>query len=204
MSLPRYHAAVLRVSGLLLLAILAFGLLFSLLPARPHAGASGVTLSSARLSLYPEQDPGAVWRFQAREVRVNPELNENTLGGLGRGERWVRGQDGKSRLDLTLSAPSLTIDGDDNLHTARATIYIPADCTTLTLQGREGRPVVINQQSGYSAAYGSLSSPSVRVEYDDFTSDFAFHNARGNFRAGVSLDPHPGQTCVNGRVVSRS
>ncbi|MGI8747637.1 MAG: hypothetical protein ACR2J4_04680 [Deinococcus sp.] len=194
---------MLRVSGLLLLAILAFGLLFSLLPARPRAGASGVTLSSARLSLYPEQDPGAVWRFQAREVRVNPLLSENTLDGLGRGERWVRGQDGKSRLDLTLSAPSLTIDGDDNLRAGEATLYIIQDCSTLTLRGSGEAGVLINQRGGFSAPYLRVASPDLNAEYDDVTASFDFSQFSGSQRPGATLDASAPTRCVNGKLVAR-
>lgn len=199
---------VLRAALIFLGAVLIFGVVFSLIPSGPPLASSGATLQDVRLTLYPQQDPNAEWRFSARSVQVNPEADENTLGGLERGERWVRAQKGKNAgqlvLDMTMQASSLKIDGSDNISTRQAVLYFPFDCSTLTLRGRADTPVVINQQNGFSAPYARLSSPSIKVEYDNITSDFAFTNTRGDQRRGASLDPSPDERCVNGKIVRQT
>jgi hypothetical protein len=201
---------VLRAALIFLGAILIFGVVFSLVPGGPPLASSGATLRDVRLTLYPQQDPNAEWRFRARTVQVDPEAGENSLGGLERGERWVRAQKGAQAgqlvLDLTMQSSALTIDRNDNLKTSAAVLYFPADCLTLTLKGRGQTPIVINQQSGFSAPYARISSPSINVEYDNITSDFAFSNTQGEQRRqgqDAGFDPSPDQRCVGGKLVKR-
>ncbi|WP_188963739.1 hypothetical protein [Deinococcus aquiradiocola] len=195
---------MLRVSVIVLVCVVAFGTLFSLLPSGSGAAArSGVTLQGVQFSLYPEQDPGAVWRFQARQVTIDPLRDENRLDDLGRGERWLHRPGEPETLDLTLRTRRLVIDQDDNLQAQEATMYIPRDCTTLTLRSTADRPVLINQRSGYSAPYVSIDNPSIQAEYDDFTSPFDLSNVQGSQRAGATFQASPDTVCEAGRTVPR-
>ncbi len=203
MKLSGYHACVFRASLIFLACILAFGVLFSLLPGRSEAARSGVTLQGVQFSLYPEQDPGAVWRFRARQVSIDPLKEENTLDGLGKGERWLRRPDGAETLDLTLKADRLVIDNSDNLTARQAQLYILQDCTTLTLRADAQRQVVINQRSGYSAPYVGIASPSLNGAIDDFTSPFDLSNVQGSQRAGFTVQTSPDTVCQDGRIVPK-
>ena len=203
MRLSRYHACVFRAALIFLACLLVFGVAFSFLPYGSSVPTSGVTLQGVRFSLYPEQDRQAVWRFAARQVSIDPLRQENTLDDLGKGERWLRRQDGSETLDLTLKARRLVIDADDNLKAQEAQLYVLQDCTTLTLRAAGDSQVVINQRSGYAAPYVAVSSPSISGEYDNVTSNFDFSNFQGAQRAGASLQTNPDTICKNGHVVPR-
>ncbi|MFC4456055.1 hypothetical protein [Deinococcus sonorensis] len=194
---------MLRVSAVLLAAILAFGLVFSLLPAGAELGRSGVTLQHVRLSLYPAQDPKAVWRFEAGQVRVNPELDENTLDRLGQGQRVVQDPDGTERTDLTLSASQLIIDKDSNLRTSQARLYVVADCISLDMRSVGSKQVMINQQGGFFGPYVKVDSPSLRLEYDDMSANFDLSNTSGSQREGGEVYSTPTAECLNGKAIPR-
>ncbi len=203
MKVARYHACVFRASLIFLFCVLAFGAVFLLLPSGGQAVRSGVTLRGVRFSLYPEQDQGAVWRFQARQVTIDPLKEENTLGGLGKGERWLRVPGRPETLDLTLKASELVIDNSDNLTARQAQMYVIDGCYTLNFRSRAGTQVVINQRTGYSAPYVSIASPSLNGELDDFTSPFDLSNVQGTQRPGFTVQTNPSTVCQNGRVVPR-
>ena len=193
-----------RWSVALLAALLALGLVFSLLPAGPDVARSGVTLRGVQLSLYPEQDPGAVWRFRAQQISVDPLKSQNTLDGLGGGERWLKGQDGRERLNLTLKADSLVIDADSNLTARRAQIYILDGCISLDMKASADKPVFINQRSGYSAPDVQVSSPSIQLGFSDFSSSFDFKSARGDQQPGAAAQLRAQTVCRKGRIVPRT
>ena len=213
MRLSRYHACVFRAALIFLACLLVFGVAFSFLPSGSSVPRSGVTLQGVRFSLYPEQDRGAVWRFAARQVSIDPLKNENTLDDLGRGERWIKAKkkkdvwipdaNGEDHLDLTLTAKRLVIDADDNLKAREAHLYILQDCTTLTLRAAGDNQVVINQRSGYTAPYVGISSPSIQLEFDAFSSPFDLSNVQGTQRAGGTVQTNPTSICKNGHVVPR-
>lgn len=207
MKLSRYHACVFRASLIFLVCILVFGVVFSLLPSGPDVSRSGVTLQGVQFSLYPEQDQGAVWRFQAREVSIDPLKQENTLDGLGKGERWLRRPDGAETLDLTLKASSLVIDADDNLRAQQAQVYILDGCYALNFRASQDKPVLINQRSGISAPSVDITAPGLNVGMDDFSTTFDFTNTQGSQRpstAAGALQTYAGTVCRQGKVVPRS
>ena len=203
MKLSRYHACVFRAALIFLACLLVFGVAFSFLPYGSSVPRSGVTLQGVRFSLYPEQDRGAVWRFAARQVSIDPLKNENILDDLGRGERWIMQKDGSEKLDLTLNAKRLVIDADDNLKAQEAQMYLIDGCYTLNFQASGDKPVVINQRSGYSAPYVGIVSPSLNGEIDDFTSPFDLSNVQGSQRSGFTVQTNPTTICKNGRIVPR-
>lgn len=203
MRLSRYHACVFRAALIFFACLLVFGVAFSFLPSGSSVPRSGVTLQGVRFSLYPEQDRGAVWRFAARQVSIDPLKNENTLDDLGKGERWLKQKDGSEKLDLTLKAKRLVIDADDNLKAQEAQMYLIDGCYTLNFQAIGDKPVVINQRSGYSAPYVGIVSPSLNGEIDDFTSPFDLSNVQGSQRPGFTVQTNPTSICKNGHVVPR-
>lgn len=204
MRVSGYHACVFRASLIFLACVLAFGVLFSLLPSGSGAARSGVTLKGVQFSLYPQEDRNAVWRFQASQVKIDPLKDENTLDDLGKGERWLRRPDNAETLDLTLSAKKLVIDSSDNLRADQAQMYILDGCYTLNFRSGGGKPVVIDQRAGYSAPYVGISSPSLNGEIDDFTSPFDLSNVQGSQRPGFTVQTNPTTVCRNGRVVPRA
>lgn len=203
MKLSGYHACVFRASVIFLACVVVFGLVFSLLPSGGDVARSGVTLSGVQFSLYPEQDQGAVWRFQARQVTVDPLKNENTLDGLGQGQRWLKQADGSEKLDMTLKADKLVIDGEDNLSAQRAQLYVIDGCWSLNFTASGDRPVLINQRSGLSAPSVDITSPGVNLGFDDFSSPFNLSNMQGTQRAGASAGTYPNTVCKDGHVVPR-
>ncbi|WP_293911599.1 hypothetical protein [Deinococcus sp.] len=170
---------MLRLSVLALLGMLVFGLVFALLPAAPSVRSSGVTLQNVRLQLYPAQDADAEWRFSAAKIDVDPEKGETALDQLGQGARWVqtRGKDGSAgplHEDMRIKASNLVIDGQDNLRAQQAELYTIADCSTFTLSALGDQQVFINQQGGYTAPRGSISTPSKKGDFRDISANFDF------------------------------
>ena len=207
MKLCRYHTWVFRASLIFLVCILVFGVVFSLLPSGANVARSGVTLRGVTFSLYPEQDPGAVWRFQAGQVSVDPLKDENTLDELGKGERWLKGRDGTEKLDLTLTAKKLVIDANDNMKAQQARVYIFDGCYALNFQSSGTRPVLINQRSGISAPSVDISAPGVDAGMDDFSTSFNFKNTQGSQRpspATGGFHTHADTVCKDGKVVPRT
>lgn len=193
---------MLRVSLLVLLGMLAFGLVFALLPAQVSKAQSGVRLQNVQLRLYPAQDAQAQWRFAAKQITVDPEKGENTLEGLGQGERWVT-DGGQPRLDMTIRASTLTIDAQDNLKTTQAALYTLADCSTFTLSGTPQDPVVINQQGGYTAPRGSISSPIQSGAYRHISANFDFSAFNAEQDPGMEFHTAPPTHCVAGKIQPR-
>ena len=203
MKLSRYHACVFRAALIFLACILVFGVAFSFLPYGSSVPRSGVALQGVRFSLYPEQDRQAVWRFAARQVSIDPLKNENTLDDLGKGERWLKQKDGSEKLDMTLKADRLIIDGEDNLRAKQAQLYVLDGCWNLNFNASGDKPVVINQRSGLSAPSVDITAPGINLGFDDFSSPFDLTNMQGTQRAGASAGTYPNTVCKNGQVVPR-
>lgn len=188
-----------------LLGILAFALLFALLPSGTVAQAqTGVTLEGVRLALYPARDPEAVWRFSARDVRSDPTTGTTDLAGLGGGERRLRerGPDGnwtgRETLDATISAPRLSINAQDDLTTPRARLTLVRECADLDLTGTPEQPVRIEQGQGFSAPRAQLDAPAMRGEALDLKMDFNFNVLSASPDSTFGWDPEGTETCRNG------
>ena len=195
--------AVLRLSALVLAALLLFGLIFALLPASPSVAASGVTLSGVQLRLYPAQDPQAEWRFAAQQISVDPQKGETSLDQLGQGARWVQDASGQFQEDMTIKAQKLIIDSQDNLHAAQAQLYTLADCSTFTLASVGQQEVIINQQGGYSAPRGQIASPIQSGAFKNISANFDFSNFQAEQDPGAEFHTAPPQRCVNGQLQAR-
>lgn len=188
-----------------LLGILAFALVFALLPSGNVAQAqTGVTLQGVQLALYPARDPDAVWRFSARDVRSDPTTGTTDLSGLSGGERRLRergadgGFTGRETLDATITAPRLSIDAQDDLTTSGAELTLVRECATLSLSSTPEQPVRIEQGQGFSAPRAELDAPAMRGEALDLRMDFQFNVLSAASNSTFGWDPEATETCRGG------
>jgi len=188
---------VLKYSPVVLAVIVLLGVIVALIPRGTTASSSGVVLRGVNLRLYPAADQQAEWRFRADTITADPTSGETTIDELKRGERFVSGE-----LDTVVRTDRLTIDASDNLRSRRAELYIPAQCLTVNIDGTDAKPVVIDQQSGFSG-------PKARIVYPDavFSAgpvQASFDLKQVNFE-NTSLEANLDSTeeCVNGKLVPR-
>lgn len=188
---------MLKYSPLVLAVILLAGLIVAFIPRPQTVSTSGVVLRGVNLKLYPATDAQAEWRFRADTITSDPTTGETRIDELKRGERFVAGE-----LDTVVRTESLTIDSSDNLRSRRAELYIPAQCLTVNIQGTNEKPVVIDQQSGFSG-------PRARIQYPDLVLtagpvQASFDLKQTNFENPVfeaNLDST--ETCVDGKLVPK-
>lgn len=189
-----------------LLGILAFALFFAFLPGADRTGTqTGATLQDVQLSLYPARDPDAVWRFHAAQVSSDPVRSETRLSGLSGGQRVLRERDAQGRptgrevLDATLSAPDLTIDGQDNLTTRQARITLVKQCADIDLSGSASAPVKIEQGYGFSAPKAELNSPNLSGHVEKLRMSFGFSIEDSDpDHSTFTSDLDTPERCVNG------
>ena len=135
---------MLRLAILLFLVII--GLLFGLsfLPDSQRAVPDAtIKLSDATITLFPQEDPEAIWYFSSPNVNYDPDLRETTLFNVHDGKRTLVG-----KTDFTLESDEVTISGDDNLYGNKIVVSLIEEATTLDMQAKEGRQVLINQSQG--------------------------------------------------------
>ncbi len=162
-----------RYALALLLLIAASSYYFAHLPVRePPKREKGVVLEGVTIRLYPKSDPDAEWVFHAERIENNPARQISKATGLSQGARYVDG-----KLDLTLEAPEVTIDRNDNLTLPYATIEIPKECYTIELGGRGEAPVRILQDRGFTAPRFTLKGPGISIRGEGFRSDFKLEEA---------------------------
>lgn len=160
---------MIRAAVVILLLVIGSSYYFSHLPVtRPVVQAQGTSLMGVRLTLYPKADPGAYWVFSAAKVEQKPQQSTAVITGIHDGARYV-----DHKLDMTLSAPEVTVDANDNLQVPYATIYMPGICWTLELGGPGKTPVFINQRSGFSAPSVKLEGPGISMVGETFKADFS-------------------------------
>ena len=197
-----------KVGPLALLGILVFALVFALLPGSsvPQAQ-TGVTLEGVQLTLYPARDPDAVWQFRAAEVRNDPVSRNTELSRMEGGQRLLRGRgpdgtfNGRETLDATITAPGLTINGQDDMVTPRADITLVKECADLSLSGTPEQPVRIEQGAGFSAPHAKLDSPAIKGEIRDLRMDFQFNVEQAGEQSNFGWDPDAAETCRDGQRV---
>lgn len=162
-----------RYAAILLLALAAASYYFANLPvSEPPPRERGVLLEGVKLRLYPKSDPNAEWVFYAGRIENNPSRHISKASDLREGARYVNGE-----LDLTLSAPEVTIDRNDDLTLPYASIEIPRECYNIRL-GDEGQPPVrIRQNKGFFAPTFYLRGPGISIKGENFESDFKLEEA---------------------------
>jgi len=164
---------VTRYALALLLLIAASSYYFAHLPVRePPKRERGVVLEGVTIRLYPKSDPDAEWIFYADKIENNPARQTSKATGLSQGARYVDG-----KLDLTLEAPEVSIDRNDNLTLPYATIEIPEECYVIQLGGKGESPVRILQDRGFTAPTFTLKGPGISIRGEGFKSDFKLEEA---------------------------
>lgn len=162
-----------------LVGIMAFALIFALLPTPGlDASQSGARLSGVQLRLYPSGDANATWSFRAADVRNDPLNGLTTLTGITEGQRLLKEQvqgrfTGREILDATLATQELTIDAQDTMTTRQARITLVQQCADIDLRGTEQTPVKIDQSQGFSAPRANVDSPLTRGFIGDLKMTFA-------------------------------
>ncbi|GGL03532.1 hypothetical protein GCM10010844_22730 [Deinococcus radiotolerans] len=190
-----------------LVGIMAFALIFALLPTPGlDASQSGARLSGVQLRLYPSGDADATWSFRAADVRNDPVAGLTTLTGITGGQRLLKERvggklTGRETLDATLTTPELTIDDQDTMTTRQARITLVQQCADIDLQGTEQTPVKIEQGQGFSATEAKINSTSLTGTIRDLKMTFAFSilDSSPNSKYSVPLDPT--ETCRDGKRV---
>lgn len=200
-----------KVGLYLLLGLLAFSALFALLPARESVAAkTGATLKEVQLTLYPMQDPDAVWQFGAASVTNDPITGTTELKQLSQGERLLREKDstgrytGQETLDTTLSTDHLTIDGQDNLLMQKAHLRLVKHCAEIEMEGTPDNPIRIDQGVGFSVPVAEMTSPNINghLEKLQMTFDSVFKDADPD-KSSFSYDLNGTVRCVNGQRVNQ-
>jgi hypothetical protein len=180
---------VTRAALIMLAALVLIGLVVSFIPNPARATLGNVQLEGVNLELYPAADPDAKWIFKASTVTFDPETRESVATLNGDGVRYIKG-----KPDLYLRSSTITIDGNDNLRTQEAKIYIPKGCYVLKLGQPGAAFVMIDQNTGYSAPYVDIQSEGYTQTGTDFTSNFEIEKVRmrnpdTNFRDGDKQVP---------------
>jgi len=183
--------------------LLLLGVVVSVWPVQNQVALSNVRLEGVKLELYPAADPDAQWKFNASSVIYNPDTRESQVTLEGAGQRIFKGV-----TDLELSARELTIDGNDNLRTRAAEVYIPKGCWTVKLGSgaTASDGVLIDQNTGFRATTAEVSGPKFVSKGGPLDAAFNMsdENARFNMQNPVdSIDPDSKQTCVNGKLVQQ-
>ena len=139
---------------IVLAVVVGLLLVISLLPKKPRLTPdSTINLQNANLTLYPQEDPEAVWFFKSPTVEYNPDSRETTLFNVEDGKRTV-----DEKIDFTLESDKVTISSDDNLYGDKIIVKLIEEETTLDMQAKDGRQVLINQlEAQFEIPYVELS-----------------------------------------------
>lgn len=188
---------------MLRLAVLAFSILLlglfvlTLLPEGTRVlPEATIELRNARVTLYPEADPAAIWRFNAPRARFDPNASTTELFGIDDGERTVDGV-----VDFTLRSERMVIDARDDLIAPRLDAYLIADAWDVMMEARDSRNVRVNQQTGrFEVPHVEITGDGIgRSVYQDMriTFDFTDFAAGGPGTVGTSAfvtERNPGDT----------
>jgi hypothetical protein len=193
---------VTRVALIALGILLALGLVVSVLPVNNKEPLGDVRLEGVKLELYPAADPDAKWTFQASNVVYNPDTRESKVDLEGIGKRIFKGEE-----DLELTASQLIIDGNDNLRTQQADVYVRKECTTVKLgfaDATSSPPVVIDQNTGYRAPYAEIIAPDYRQTGSNLDSSFDLKERFNIDKPKIRFVDGGNESCVNGKLVKES
>ena len=180
--------------------LLLIGVAVSVWPVQSQVALSDVRLEGVKLELYPAADPDAKWTFNASSVIYNPDTRESRVTLEGAGQRIFKGV-----TDLELTARELTIDGNDNLRTQSAVVYVKKDCTTVKLGYAEGgtgsTPVVIDQNSGYRAPYAEVIAPDYKQTGTNLEASFDLKERFSMDRPEISFIDGGAESCKDGVLI---
>lgn len=135
---------MLRLAISAFVLIVAVLVVLSLLPEKEIVNPDDdVQLYNSRMTLYPQQDPAAIWRFAADTVSYNPVSRESTLFDLSEGARWL-----DDAIDFSLASEEMVIDNEDNIRSDAMLIHITDMDWDLHMTAKDARPVYISQSEG--------------------------------------------------------
>jgi uncharacterized protein YndB with AHSA1/START domain len=183
---------VLKTALLLFAVTIAALAVLAVLPERERAlPDQRILLSNAQVTLYPEADQQAVWRFEAPEATYDPERGESTLLRIEDGRREVQGE-----VDFTVASERLLINRRDDLLGELVFAYLMETGECLTMQGSAENPVLIDQRRGmFEVPVLEISGPTwgddtrlerMRVSFDleEFDGGGAGTTTVAEFRVG--------------------
>lgn len=164
---------MLRFSLIALVAVIGLLFVLSLLPKQgriiPDAK---INLAQARVILYPQEDPEAIWYFSSPEVQYDPDVRETTLNNIQDGKRVVA-----SETDFTLEAEQVIISGDDNLRGDQLYAHILEDDIFLDMSAKDSRQVLINQREGqFEIPFLNMTQENDLTTYENVRTDFDLEN----------------------------
>lgn len=137
-------STMLRLALIALAVVIVILVILSLLPEREHViPEATIRLEQARVTLYPQADPEAVWFFEARDVAYEPNTRATTLYDIEDGARTVAGE-----TDFTLESELVTIDQEDNLRSEQMFVHLVEANWDLDMRAKDGRTVLIDQRNG--------------------------------------------------------
>src|SRR5690606_35711768 len=132
---------------------------------------AAIVLSDTTVSLYPREDPEAVWYFSAPRVEYLPERQETTLFDLSDGRRTVDGE-----TDFTLDSDLVTIDSTDNIRGAEMHAHLVEDEIDLEMESKGDRQVLIDQRRArFEVPRATMSGPDLGESvFEDMRISFDF------------------------------
>jgi hypothetical protein len=194
---------VLRTALLLFAVTIAALVILAILPERERTlPDQRILLENARVTLYPEADQQAVWRFEAPEASYDPERGESTLLRIEDGRREVGGD-----VDFTVASERLVINRRDDLLGELVFAYLVETGECLTMQGSPEAPVLIDQRRGmFDVPVLTITGPSwgddtrlerMRVSFDlqQFDAGGAGTTTIAEFRVGQADEARRRTVC---------
>ena len=138
---------------------------------RPPVPEAAIVLRETSVTLYPREDPGAVWFFSTPTVEYLPERQESILHALSDGRRTLDGE-----TDFTLDSDRITIDSNDNIRGEAMHAHLVEDEIDLHMEGKGGRLVLIDQrQARFEVPRAEMSGPDLGESvFEDMRISFDF------------------------------
>jgi hypothetical protein len=185
---------VLKTALSLFAVTVAVLVILAVLPERERAlPDQQIQLSDARITLYPQADPQAVWRFEAPAAVYDPGQSETTLFSIEDGRREVADE-----VDFTVASERLTINRRDDILGELVFAFLVETGECLTMRSANDKPVLIDQRRGmFEVPVLEISGPSwgdnnrleqMRVSFDleEFQGGGAGTTITTEFRVGAA------------------
>ncbi|HHO55595.1 MAG TPA: hypothetical protein ENK21_04345, partial [Trueperaceae bacterium] len=100
---------MLRLSFIALISVFAILFIISLLPKTSQTiPDEAIKLANVSLTLYPQEDPKAVWDFKSPSVEYKPESRETVLYNIKDAARRI-----DDEIDFTIESEKIIIASDD-------------------------------------------------------------------------------------------
>ncbi len=163
---------MLRLALLALIVVVGALAALTLLPERRATVPEAlISLSGARVALYPRADPEAVWRFSAPTVSYNPNRRETTLLDITDGRRMVG-----ELTDFTLASDRIVIDRSDDLRGETIHAHLVEDEIDLLMESRGERTVLIDQDTArFEVPRATMTGPDMGASiFEDMRISFDF------------------------------